>query len=72
MAAGCGSPPRRAAAADHRCDLVIDVVYDAPRPAEVARRTGPDHRSGHRSHRHRMAGGIQWVRPGFAYLIDAT
>ncbi len=55
--------PEAVAAADHRCDLVIDVVYDGPRRGRPLHR--PDHRSGHqRPHRHRMAGGIQWVRPG--------
>lgn len=32
--------PEAVAAADHRCDLVIDVVYDGPDLAEVARCTG--------------------------------
>lgn len=56
--------PEAVAAADHRCDLVIDVVY-GPRPRRGRPLHRPDHRSGHqRPHRHRMAGGIQWVRPG--------
>lgn len=36
-----------------------------PRPRRGRPLHRPDHRSGHqRPHRHRMAGGIQWVRPG--------
>lgn len=65
--------PEAVAAADHRCDLVIDVVYDGPDLAEVARCTGLTTAAVINAHTATgWRAGFSGSAPGFAYLIDAT
>lgn len=63
--------PEAVAAADHRCDLVIDVVYDGPDLAEVARCTGLTTAAVINAHTATgWRAGFSGSAPGFAYLID--